>query len=136
MVTVLTNEVKDNTNKHVVPALLKAGLPATSLKPLLTALGAGNAKAAEAVPGVTKQILGVAVTTLKAAYAEAFKVDYLVTIAFGGISSIASFFTPSLEHLYTGDVMRRLHVGGRQSDGKDDMKEKPDVEHVEHVEEV
>ena len=60
---------------------------------------------------MTNRILGIAVEALTAAYSNAFTLLFLVTIAFGGLSIIAAWFTPAIEDKYTNDVMRRLHKG-------------------------
>ncbi|KAK5022839.1 hypothetical protein LTR13_011403 [Exophiala sideris] len=80
--TVLTNKVTSNTKAIVVPALVKAGLPLTSIEPLFTALSSGNSGAIAAMPGVTQSITAVAVAGIKLAYSKAFTAVYLVTLAF------------------------------------------------------
>jgi hypothetical protein len=129
--TILVSRAKSNTVHNVVPALIKAGVPPKSVEPLLTALGAGDATGAAQVPGVTKQTLGLAVESLQAAYSNAFTLVFLVTIAFGTCSTIASFFAPQIEKYYTGDVMRRLHLQGKRAPGAESDVNKEVVEHKE-----
>ena len=128
--TILTNRVTENTEHHVVPALIKAGLPVASVEPLLTALSAGNSAAILKVPGVNKNIIGVAAVQVKAAYSNAFTLLFLVTLAFGGIAIIAAWFTPALEDRYTNDVMRRLHKTGKDKQAES-VSEKAAIEHNE-----
>lgn len=88
--TILLNEVASNTESMVVPAVLQAGLPKTSLLQFLTALSSGSATAIEAVPGVTPEIVSVGSQELVAAYVGAIKLVFLASIAFGGCAIIAS----------------------------------------------
>lgn len=95
----------------VVPALLKAGLPATSVEPLLTALSSGSKIAIDQVPGVSNSIIAVASTMYKAAYSKSFQTVFLASIAFGAIAFIASFWAPNLDGMLTTEVLRKLEDG-------------------------
>ena len=68
--------------------------------------------------------------SLQAAYSNAFTLVFLVTIAFGACSTIASFFAPEIEKYYTGDVMRRLHLQGKGAPGRE-TEAKAEMEHQE-----
>lgn len=92
----------------MVPSLVKAGLPVTSVASLLAALGAGETAAITEIPGVTPSILQVAAATLHEAYAHSFKVVYFATIAFGALSLIACCFVPDIGAKMSGDIIRRL----------------------------
>lgn len=127
----MVSRANSNIEHNVVPALIGANLPPSSVEPLLGALGAGDATAAAKVPGATKQILGLAVVSLQAAYSNAFTLVFLVTIAFGACSTIAAFFAPEIEKYYTGDVMRRLHIQGKRAVESDSDATKAEVEHKE-----
>lgn len=126
---ILQNKVTENTAHDVVPALLKAGLPATSVESLLTALSSGSTAAINAVPGVTSQILAVAGTTLKAAYSDSFKIVFLATIPFGAVALAASFFARDIDSRLTHNVVRRLDVRGKH----ENLSEKEQVAHSESV---
>ena len=131
--TILATRANANIEHNVVPALIGANLPASSVEPLLGALGAGDATAAAKVPGVTKQILALGVVSLQAAYSNAFTLVFLVTIAFGACSTIAAFFAPEIEKYYTGDVMRRLHIQGKRAVESDSDTAKAATEHKEEA---
>lgn len=88
--TILLNTVASNEKKLVVPAVLKAGLPETSLSEFLTALNAGTAAALGRVPGITKEIISVGSEELVTSYIDAFRKVFLTSIAFGGLSVIAA----------------------------------------------
>lgn len=124
LTTVLEDKVKHETTEIVVPALVKAKLPVTSIEPFLTALTAGDVTAAQKIPGVTLNVLEVASVTLKEAYSKTFQVVYLVTLSWGILSCIAAFFSPSIEDLYTDEVMRQLHkaFGEREHGMPGDME--------------
>lgn len=94
-----------------MPALVEAGLPLTSVEPLLQALSSGN-DAIAAVPGVTQRIVEIAVAAMKTAYFKAFKVVYVTSLAFGCCAVIASWWTPRVEDRLTHDVVRRLAASG------------------------
>ena len=127
------SRANSNIAHNVAPARVNAGLPETSVEPLLEALGASDAAGAAKVPGVTEKLLGLAVVDLQAAYSNAFNLVFLVTIAFGAISTIASIFAPQIEKYYTGDVMRRLHVQGKKTGVNEDDSEKAAVDHKEEA---
>lgn len=82
-VTILTNKVSQNIMNNVVPAIVKAGLPPTSVRPYLTAVEAGDVSALEAVPGVDMKVIEVGTVTIIAAYENAFRVTWLATLGFG-----------------------------------------------------
>lgn len=113
---ILQNKITENTESDVVPALLNAGLPASSVEGLLTALSSGSTAAINAVPGVTSQILTVAGTAIKAAYSDAFKIVFLATIPFGIVALIAAFFARDIDSRLTHNVVRRLDVRGKHAD--------------------
>ena len=129
----MVSRADSNIAHNLAPALVKAGLPATSVEPLLEALAASNAAAAAKVPGVTKPLLGLAVVDLQAAYSNAFSLVFLVTIAFGAISTIAAIFAPQIEKYYSGDVMRRLHIQGKKAAVNKHDAEKAAVEQKEEA---
>lgn len=72
--TVYINKLTHFTTVDVVPALIAAGLPVTSVEPFLTALNAADLTAAEKVPGVTEKIIEVGIVTLTQSYAKTFKI--------------------------------------------------------------
>ena len=98
-VTILTSRATSNITHNVAPALAEAGVPLKGIEPLLGALGAGDAAAAAKIPGVTPKLIGLAVVDLQHAYSNAFSLVFLVTIAFGAVSTIAAFFAPQIEKL-------------------------------------
>lgn len=96
-IAILTNRVTANIKTIVVPALLGAGLPATDIAKFLPVLAAGVPSAIESFPGITPQILSAAAEAYKAAYAGAFKVVFLTTIAFGSVAIVSSLFFKEID---------------------------------------
>lgn len=111
--------------------MIKAGLPASSIEGLLTALSSGSSSAISAVPGVSKQILAVAGTTLKEAYSESFKIVFLATIPFGVVALVSAFFAKDIDSRLTHDVVRRLDARGRNE--VENVGEKEAAIHTESV---
>ena len=130
---ILQNRVANNVATDVAPALFEAGLPKTSIPTFITALSAGDLADLTKVPGVTKKIIEVGVVALQGAYSNAFTLVFLVTIAFGGISTIAAFFTPSIEKYYSNDVMRRIHHFGQDRNFVDDKELELEEKNPERV---
>ena len=78
----------------------------------------GETDAAIAISGVTEKVLAAAAAALTKVFENAFETVFLVTLSWGLISCIAAWFTPSIEDLYTDEVMRQLRDGfGGDQDG-------------------
>ena len=110
-------------------------MPVASIEPLLTYLSAGDVEDAAALPGVSEKIIGLAVAGIQQAYSNAFTLMFLVSIAFGGCSIIAAWFTPAIEGMYTNDVMRKLHqgYGDRSRTAAVGNKQVEEIEHKEAI---
>ena len=117
----------------MVPALIKAGLPLTSVELFLTALSSGNAATIAKVPGVNEKIIGVGATYIKLAYQKAFKIVYLSSLAFGGLAIIAAWWTPSVEDRVSHNVVRRLDGGRHQKAAAEDLESKAQPAHDEEA---
>ncbi|OAA65684.1 Fungal trichothecene efflux pump [Niveomyces insectorum RCEF 264] len=72
-------------------------LPPSSWTALVTAAKTNTAKAYAAVPGMTDAIEAAASLAVKQSYVQAFKLVYLVAIAFGGVAVIAALFTKNTD---------------------------------------
>ena len=110
-VTILTNKVSQNIINNVVPALVGASLPPTSVEPYLAAVQAGDVSALAAVPGITKKIIEVGTVAVTAAYENAFKITWLATLGFGLLCFICACGARDIDEKLTHDVIRRLGVG-------------------------
>ncbi|RAL14138.1 trichothecene efflux pump [Aspergillus homomorphus CBS 101889] len=109
-VAILQNRITANMPGTVSGAATKAGLPASSVTDLLEAIGAGTSAALEAVPGMTSKILAAVADAQKTAYAESFRTVFCVSIAFGGLSIIASLFSKEVDTRLDGGVAAKLVV--------------------------
>lgn len=107
---ILTNRLTANIPAMVPPALLKAGLPASSIPDYLAALATGKFTA---VPGINAAILAAGTRAYQEANMAAYRTVFLSTLAFSGIGIILTWFAPNIDHLLTGEVTTTLH----ESDG-------------------
>lgn len=129
------NKLSGNIKSHVVPALVEAGLPLTSVEQYLAAVQTQSVAAIERVPGIKPAIIQAGTLALTQAYAQAFKITWLATIAFGACSFIAACLSRDIDAKLSHDVIRRLSVGyGKRKDHSDDSDhEKQGVERVESI---
>jgi hypothetical protein len=105
--------LKDNLAEYVPPAAIAAGLPASSTKALVTALNTGTAAALAKVPGMTAAIQRGIVEATRHAYELSFRTIFLVSLAFGGLAIISSWFNPDTAKHMTGFINTK--VDGTQS---------------------
>lgn len=108
---VLSNQKLQQVPAHVVPSVLKAGLPESSIKSLLAALSVGTSAALAAVPGITPEIQAVAVRANLDALGQSYKVVWLVSLAFTGIGVILGVMSPNTERFLVKKVAITLTHG-------------------------
>jgi hypothetical protein len=106
--SVLTNRLTSTISTQMPPALIKAGLPASSVAEFIGAFSIGTPAAFEAVPGINAQILAIGTRAYKVANADAFKTVYLTTIAFSCLAIFLTFFAPNTDDLMSGKVAATL----------------------------
>ena len=75
----------------MVPVIRAYNIPAAIVPDLLQAAAMNTADAYKKVPGITPKIRAAAGMAVKYAYVDAFKLVYLVAIAFGVLSIIGTF---------------------------------------------
>jgi hypothetical protein len=109
---VLTNRLTSTISSEVPPALIKAGLPATSVANFIAAISVGTPAAFATVEGLTADITAVGLRAYKVANADAYRTVFLTTIAFSGLALVLSFFVPNVEDRLTSDVAATLHNRG------------------------
>jgi hypothetical protein len=116
-VAVLQGRVPTEMAKHVVPAALAGGLPATSLPDLFSAIAAGfQPDAVAAVKGLTPDILLAVSNAVLDGYSAAYAYVYYASLAFSGFALIVSFFSMDYDKLFTGHVSRQIHKRTRKSE--------------------
>ena len=105
---ILSNRLAATIGSQVPAAVIKAGLPATSVASLLAAFSVGTPAAFAAVKGITPEIIAVASAAYKIASADAYRTVFLATIAFSGTGVILSFFAPNVDDRMTGEIAATL----------------------------
>lgn len=95
--------------RDVVSYAEAAGLPASSAAQLVAAaVGNGTAAAIDAVPGMNSTILEAVGLGTLAGYQDTFKVVFLATLAFGGLSIISAFFIEDVGQYLNNFVNKTL----------------------------
>ena len=107
--TVLSNRLTNNISSLVPAALIKAGLPNSSVAAWLKAFAAGSPTALGSVKGNNPAITAAGQHAYQVAQSQAYRTVFLSTIAFSGIAVILSFFTPSADAVMTSNVATTLH---------------------------
>ncbi|KAK7182304.1 hypothetical protein DPSP01_002393 [Paraphaeosphaeria sporulosa] len=105
---ILSNRLATTIPRGVPPALLAAGLPASSVPFFLSALTLGTPAAWASVPGLSSAIQAAGVRAYQEANAEAYKTVFLSTIGFCAVGIVSSFWTPNVDALLTRDVVVQL----------------------------
>ena len=103
-VAIFTARLTNDLPAAVVPSVEAAGLPSSSVPALFVAVTNGTAAALNDVPGINKVILAALGDAIKNAYSSSFKVVYLSSLAFGGVSIIAAFFATDVDKYLTNFV--------------------------------
>ncbi|KAF2650884.1 MFS general substrate transporter [Lophiostoma macrostomum CBS 122681] len=118
---VLGVRVKSTLTTQIPAAMVAAGLPASSIADYMTAIAAGGTKKLlDTVPGLTPEILADGANAYRHAYADAYKTIFLVSLAFGGLGILVSFFIPDIDALMGDRVATTLK--GREKGFDVDMK--------------
>lgn len=74
--------------------------------------GGGLPSALAAVPGLTPTISAAGALAYRHAYMDAYRTVFLVSIAFGGLGIIVSFFVPNVDKNMTNSIATTLHGTG------------------------
>ncbi|KAK4553386.1 hypothetical protein LTR86_009443 [Recurvomyces mirabilis] len=90
--TILSNSVKSNAVKLVLPAAEAAGATAEQAIEILTALPLG-AEALAKIPGATTEMIGAAAAAFQQCYAIGLRTTALSSLSFGIVGIIACLFT-------------------------------------------
>lgn len=107
--TVLKNRLATTVPQFVAPALVDAGLPATSLLDFIRLLREDPGSLG-LVPGSNTTIVEAGLEAFKVANAHAYSTVYLTTLGFSGLGVLASLFTPEIEPRLHDTVGCTLHV--------------------------
>lgn len=93
---ILANRFADRLPVKMAPVIQSNNIPSSAIPELLAAAAVNTAEAYEAVPGISPRIITEAVMAVKFAYVDAFRLVYLVAIAFGVLAIIAASFTRTI----------------------------------------
>ncbi|KIW76453.1 hypothetical protein Z517_11199 [Fonsecaea pedrosoi CBS 271.37] len=104
---VLSARLSATIPDQVPPALVSAGLPASSVATFIGSLASGQSLAD--IPGVTASIIAAGIRAYRSANADAYRTVFLSTIAFTGIGIITTLFLPNTDALMTDEVSTTLH---------------------------
>ncbi|KAH7029838.1 fungal trichothecene efflux pump [Microdochium trichocladiopsis] len=109
--SVLANRVAIEIPNAVIPAVINAGFPADKAPALASAV---VAKSYATFPGVNSAVTAAIASVLPSAYAAAFKVVYLVSLAFGAIALAGSLISKDSQPHLTDKIERKM-VSGKES---------------------
>ncbi|CAK7207050.1 hypothetical protein SEUCBS139899_009858 [Sporothrix eucalyptigena] len=103
--TIYTNKIATEQPALVTPAVLDAGLPASSVPALLAGLASGNMTG---IPGLTPAIEAAAVAANELAYSRSFQLVYYAAVAFGIFGIAMSLYAPNTENRFNSAISRRM----------------------------
>ncbi len=111
---ILSTRLAETIPAQMPPALVNAGLPASSVADFITAFTSGSTTALKGVNGITGAIIAAGATAYKEASSDAYRTVFLSTIAINGLGIILTFFVPDpdLNTPAMSDVSAPLHGKG------------------------
>ena len=110
---ILSNRLAQTISAQVIPAVVNAGLPKSSVADFLAAFSVGSNAFAK-IPNITPEIIAIGTRAYQEANASAFRTVFLSTIAFTGVAIIATLFLPNVDHLLTGKIATTLHERNKE----------------------
>lgn len=108
--SILANKLQSGLTKDVALPLAENGVSPTSVPAVIEVLLSGDATSA-ALTKLSPTALLAAIMGLKTAYADAFRLVYLVSIAFGVVATVIVAFCTDVDHLLTRKVDTKLEQG-------------------------
>ncbi|KAM0791525.1 hypothetical protein ACM66B_005975 [Microbotryomycetes sp. NB124-2] len=116
--TALANRLSVKIPGYIAPAALKAGLPASSLPQFIAALANNQHEALATVQGVNAAVIGAGVAALKHAFADSFRVIWMIAAPFGAVAMVAACFLPSYKdtmHYEVDAPVEELKAKGKEN---------------------
>lgn len=123
--TVLANRNLVNIPREVRTAAEAAGLSNSAIPKAIAAAEAGTAAAYAAIPGITPAIQTAISHAAAVAQSQSFRTMFLISLAFGLTSVIASFFITDMDHLLTDHVSRKLLTSTDEKRAKEEAAINP-----------
>ncbi|GAB7356262.1 hypothetical protein MBLNU459_g7073t1 [Dothideomycetes sp. NU459] len=108
--SILRNRLATNIPTMVAAPLAKAGVPLGNLEVVIEDLLNGVYTSPQ-VTALTPAQIAVASAGIKDAYANSFRLIYLISIAFGMVAVVAAAFTRNVEKMMTDTVAVKLNEG-------------------------
>ena len=109
---ILSNKLAVEVPAAVSPAVIRAGLPASSVPEFLVALSAGTPAAFANVPGLNATIEAVGVRASQIGHTHAYRYVWLSSIAFSSIALILSILSPNVDDKMSGKISALVHKRG------------------------
>ncbi|KIW23924.1 uncharacterized protein PV07_12085 [Cladophialophora immunda] len=109
---ILQNKLLFAIAQRVPAAAEAAGLPASSLKDVLTAASVGTAAALDKVPGMNPAIATQIMDALVEARVWSYKFIYLASIPINFCAVVAAFFIKDYDPLLSSHVPRQIYAHG------------------------
>jgi hypothetical protein len=103
-VTAFSDRLNRKLPSYVAVAAAKAGLPAASVGSFVAALASGDQAALQQVKGVTPGIISAGLAALKSAYADSFRVVYIMAAPFGIAAAVSCWFMARMDGTMTYQV--------------------------------
>lgn len=94
--TAALNRAATRIPDELSQAALRAGLPISSVRQFVTALAAGDTKMLSEVPNVTPAIITAGAAALKQAYADSFRVVFIIAAPLGAAACVGCLFLGDL----------------------------------------
>jgi low affinity Fe/Cu permease len=107
---ILSHSVENHLGKDIATALAKTGLPLADVLTVTEALVTSN-MTSSALKVASPLILQAGSYALKLSYSRSFRLVYLVSITFGVLGAICSFFTKDIRQRLTAAVDIKLEEG-------------------------
>ncbi|KAH8887258.1 MFS general substrate transporter [Thozetella sp. PMI_491] len=107
-VSIYGNRISQTQSQNIPPAIVGAGLPASSVPLVFQALKNGTAAALRSVPSINSTIIEAYNVALKDSYSQSFSTVYLSGIAFGSVALVASYWAPRVDMLMTNFLNKRI----------------------------
>jgi hypothetical protein len=90
-VSILRSRLSGRAPTYIGPAVVRAGLPASSLPAFIPALAAGQLAALPSIPGVTPAVIAAGVAALQQAFVDSARVIFIIGAALAGFAAALCF---------------------------------------------
>lgn len=105
-ISVLNNRLAQTIPSEVPPAIIQAGLLASSVPTFLQGLTSGSFKE---VPGLNDAIFAAGTRAFRVAKLHAYSIVFYTTIAFTGVAVLLNFFSPDVDEKMPQQIAVTLH---------------------------